>query len=122
MHQPIAGGNQNRFNRQNYMKLQPSLLLCCVVACVLPSCAVVPPGPSIASLGAGSDSAYLNANRGRADAQITADQAKQYSRQRQQVSEEMRLEEEKKNATYNSWHRGLSLFGDVARIGGAFIR
>ena len=104
------------------MKLQPSLLLACVAACLLPSCAVVPPGPSIASLEAGSDSAYLNANRGRADAQITADQAKQYSRQRQQISEERRLEEEKKNATYNNWHRGLSLFGDVARIGGAFIR
>ncbi len=60
---------------------------------------VVPPGPSAASLGAGSDAAYLNANRGRADAQISSAQANQYSRQREQVSEEMQLEQQKRGNT-----------------------
>jgi hypothetical protein len=48
-------------------------------------------GPTIRGLGAGSDASYLNAERGRADAQISEQQARQYSRQRQQVSEEMEL-------------------------------
>ena len=80
-----------------------------------PSC-VVPPGPSVASLGAGSDSAYVNASRGRADAQITSDQAKQYSRQRQQVSEEMQLEQEKRNHTTNNIHNVLTIGADIFRF------
>jgi hypothetical protein len=60
---------------------------------------IVPPGPSVASLGAGSDAAYLNASRGRADAQISSAQASQYSRQREQVSEEMQLEQQKRGNT-----------------------
>jgi hypothetical protein len=54
-------------------------------------------GPTIAGLGAGSDAAYLNSSRGRADAQISEQQARQYSRQRQQVSEEMSLEQQKRS-------------------------
>lgn len=49
-------------------------------------------GSTISNFGAGSEAAFLNAIRGRFDAQITSDQARQYSRQRNQVSEEMRLE------------------------------
>ena len=52
--------------------------------------------PTIAGLGAGSDSAYLNATRGRSDAYVSRSQAEQYSRQRSQVSEEMDLEQKKK--------------------------
>ena len=59
-------------------------------------------GPTIGSLGAGSDAAYLNASRGRADAQVSEQQARQYSRQRQQVSEEMQLEQQKRNNFFQS--------------------
>ncbi|GAA5482496.1 NGK_0946 family protein [Haloferula sargassicola] len=59
-------------------------------------------GPTVASLGAGSDSAYLNASRGRADAQISEQQAQQYSRQRQQVAEEMGLEQQKRRNFFES--------------------
>lgn len=54
-------------------------------------------GPTVASLGAGSDAAYLNSTRGRSDAQISEQQARQYSRQRSQVSEEMQLEQQKRS-------------------------
>ena len=64
-------------------------------ASLLSNCATN--GPSVAGLGAGSDAAYLNASRGRADAQISSVQAEQYSRQRRQVSEEMSLEQQKRN-------------------------
>jgi hypothetical protein len=68
-------------------------LIC--VSSLIPSCTTG--GPTVAGLGAGSDSAYLNGTRGRADAQISEQQARQYSRQRQQVSEEMGLEQQKRN-------------------------
>ncbi len=54
-------------------------------------------GPTIGSLGAGSDAAYINATRGRRDAQISEQQARQYSRQRRQISEEMQLEQQKRS-------------------------
>jgi len=54
-------------------------------------------GPTIGSLGPGSDAAYLNATRGRRDAQISEQQARQYSRQRRQISEEMQLEQQKRS-------------------------
>jgi hypothetical protein len=54
-------------------------------------------GPTIGSLGAGSDAAYTNATRGRRDAQISEQQARQYSRQRRQISEEMQLEQQKRS-------------------------
>ena len=63
---------------------------------------IVPPGPTVGSLGAGSDAAYLNASRGRADAQISSAQAAQYSRQRQQVSEEMQLEQQKRQNSFRN--------------------
>jgi len=59
-------------------------------------------GPTVAGLGAGSDAAYLNASRGRSDAQISEQQARQYSRQRQQVSEEMQLEQQKRSNFFQS--------------------
>ena len=72
------------------------------VALLALSGCVTAPSPTIASLGAGSDSASLNASRGRADAQISSAQAQQYSRQRNQVSEEMDLEQKKKGNTINN--------------------
>lgn len=79
-----------------------ALLVASLAISLMPSC-IVPPGPSVASLGPGSDAAYLNATRGRYDAQITSDQARQYSRQRNQVSEEMALEREKRGQTFSNW-------------------
>ncbi len=75
--------------------MKPTLLLATLLGLTLSSCTTG--GPSVSSLGAGSDAAYLNATRGRADAQISEQQANQYSRQRQQVSEEMMLEQQKRN-------------------------
>ena len=77
---------------------------------------ITPPGPSVGKLGAGSDTANINANRGRADAQISKAQAEQYSRQRQQVSEEMQLEQQKRDNTMKNVHGVLRIVGDVVRI------
>jgi len=62
-------------------------------------CVSTPSGPSVASLGAGSDTAYLNASRGRADAQVTEGQVEQYKRQQAIVSSEMELEQKKRDNT-----------------------
>lgn len=59
-------------------------------------CVYNPPGPTVSSLRPGSDAAYLNASRGSTDAQITRDQAEQYERQRQQIIQEMELEQLKR--------------------------
>jgi|GEM_PF-2747880 len=84
----------------------------CAIALMTTGC-VTPPGPSVASLGAGSDAAYLNATRGRADAQISQAQARQYSTQRQQVSEEMALEQQKKNNTMQDISNTVNVVGGV---------
>ena len=76
-------------------------------------CAVSQPGPSVKSLGAGSDTAYLNANRGRADAQVTKDQAEQYNRQREQVKGEMELERAKKQADHEDTQNTLQTIQSV---------
>lgn len=62
-------------------------------------CVATPAGPSAASYGAGSDSAYLNASRGRADAQVTEAQVEQYRRQQAIVADEMSLEQQKRDNT-----------------------
>jgi len=79
---------------------------------------VTPPGPTIASLGPGSDAAYLNANRGRADAQMSRAQAEQYSRQREQTAEEMQLEQLKKQQTMENIQGGVNIIGSAL----SFIR
>lgn len=111
----IVDGNRLISLTNPAMKKSLPLLLAGLTSLLTPSC-VVPPGPSIAALGPGSDSAYLNATRGRADAQITSDQAKQYSRQRQQVSEEMMLEQQKRQGTVNNFRNVLGITGDIIRI------
>jgi hypothetical protein len=60
-------------------------------------CVITPPGPSVASFGAGSDAAYINATRGRADAQITQAQSRQYALQQEVIAREMALEQQKRN-------------------------
>lgn len=112
----IVDGNRSISLTNPAMKKSLPLLLAGLTLLFTQSCAV-PPGPSIAALGPGSDAAYLNATRGRADAQITADQAKQYSRQRQQVSEEMMLEQQKRQGTINNVRGVLGIGGDLLRIG-----
>lgn len=92
-------------------------LILVAICSSLVSC-VTPPGSSVASLGAGSDAAYLNANRGRADAQISSGQATQYSRQRNQVSEEMQLEQQKRQNTIQNSQGVLNLFGTAS----SFVR
>lgn len=82
----------------------------------LSGCVTTPAGPSVASQGAGSDTAYLNASRGRADAQVTAAQAEQYSRQRQQVKEEMELEQQKRQGTIDNVNGMLRGVGSLMSI------
>jgi len=101
--------------------MKPKLILPTItagLALALTGC-VTPPSPTIGSLGAGSDSAYLNANRGRADAQMSRAQAEQYSRQRQQIAEEMQLEQMKRDNTTRNINNvlgiGLGVAGGVLR-------
>ena len=89
------------------------LTLSLLAATVLCQCAGM---PSVSGLGAGSDAAYLNANRGRADAQISRAQAEQYSRQRQQVSEEMQLEQQKKNNFYQNAGGILGIANGISNL------
>lgn len=76
------------------------ILLTLTSVSLLASC--VGSSPTIAGLGAGSDAAYLNANRGRADAQISSAQAEQYRRQQDLTEREMRLEREKRRNFYDN--------------------
>lgn len=57
---------------------------------------------------AGSDSAYLNANRGAAGAQISAKEAEQYHRQQALTADEIRLENMKRRQTTDSIEEGSS--------------
>lgn len=51
---------------------------------------------------AGTDSAYLNKNRGAEGAQITRDEARQYRRQQALTADEIRLENMKRHQTTDS--------------------
>lgn len=73
-------------------------------------------GPTIASLGAGSDAAYMNATRGRADAQISEQQALQYSRQQRMVSQEMDLEQKKRDNFMRSTSGTLDILNSARRL------
>ncbi|MDD5275725.1 MAG: hypothetical protein PHR16_06555 [Methylovulum sp.] len=73
-----------------------------LIANLTAGCAATPTGPSAASYGAGSDTAYLNASRGRADAQVTEAQVEQYRRQQAIVGDEMALEQQKRDNTLNN--------------------
>lgn len=93
-----------------------NLALSSVYIVALSACAVTPSGPTIGSLGAGSDTAYLNASRGRADAQVTKDQAEQYDRQREQVKSEMELEQAKRKQTTDNVKDTISTIGSVRSL------
>jgi hypothetical protein len=58
--------------------------------------------PSVGALGAGSDSGYINASRGRLDAQMSEAQAQQYQRQHKVVSGEIDLEAKKRQHTHDN--------------------
>lgn len=88
------------------------MLVAAAIALTTTGC-VTPPGPTVASLGPGSDAAYLNANRGRADAQMSRAQAEQYSRQRQQTAEEMQLEQMKRNQTMQNVQGVIGIAGSI---------
>jgi len=57
---------------------------------------------------AGTDSAYLNQNRGAAGAQISKAEAEQYSRQQGLSADEIRLENMKRHQTTDSIEEGSS--------------
>lgn len=57
---------------------------------------------------AGQDSAYLNANRGAAGAQISRSEAQQYRRQQALAADEVRLENMKRRQTTDSIQEGAS--------------
>jgi hypothetical protein len=73
-----------------------------LIASVVTGCAVTPPGPTIANYGDGSDAAYINSTRGRADAQITEAQAQQYRLQQEIVMREQALEQQKRQQTMDN--------------------
>lgn len=91
-----------------------------LLSTLLTGCVATPPGPSVASLGMGSDAAAINAGRGRADAQMTRAQAEQYSLQQQIISQEMALEQQKRQNTINNTRSLVQGVGDVVNILGAF--
>ena len=57
---------------------------------------------------AGLDSAYLNKNRGAAGAQISKEEAEQYSRQQALTADEIRLENMKRHQTTDAIQEGAS--------------
>jgi hypothetical protein len=87
-----------------------------LIANLATGCVATPAGPSIGSLGAGSDTAYLNASRGRADAQVTAVQAEQYRRQQAIVSDEMALEQQKRQNTLQNTNGLLQGIGTIMQM------
>ena len=88
----------------------------------LTGCMVTPKGPTVGSMGTGSDSAYFNATRGRSDAQLTKAQADQYSRQRQQVAEEMELEHQKTQNTLDEVKGFTGILGNISNSVLPFVR
>lgn len=92
------------------------ILMISLAAVSLGGCAMTPPGPSVASQGPGSDTAYINAGRGRADAQVTKDQADQYNRQREQVKGEMDLEQAKRDQSTKNIRDTISTVGAVRSL------
>lgn len=85
-----------------------------IAAIILPSCTS---SPTVAALGPGSDTAYLNANRGRADAQVSKQQAEQYNRQRDQVKGEMELEQQKKDNFYKNANGVMGVANGIGGFG-----
>lgn len=80
----------------------------------LPVSCVTPPGHSVAQYGAGSDAAYINSTRGRADAQMSRAQEEQYYRQQNVVSREMDLEQKKRSNTINNTRGIVDLANGVS--------
>lgn len=63
---------------------------------------------------AGHDSAYLNKNRGAAGAQISREEAAQYSRQQRLTADEVRLENMKRQQTTDAIEEGASAANSTA--------
>ena len=81
------------------MKQITSILLLSTSIALLQGCA---------SKSAGADSAYLNKNRGAAGAQISREEAAQYSRQQRLTADEVRLENMKRQQTTDAIEEGAS--------------
>ena len=73
---------------------------------------------------AGSDSAYLNKNRGADGAQITSAEARQYRRQQALTADEIRLENMKRHQTTDAIHENSSAassaVGAIQNVKGLF--
>ena len=78
--------NNHTSSSKNRSALAALIMIPCLTGCT---------GPSVASLGMGSDSAAIRSARNREDAVISEAEIKQHRRQRQNVSEEMDLEQKK---------------------------
>lgn len=70
-------------------------------------------GPTVASLGMGSDSAAIRSARNREDAVISEAELTQHRRQRQNVSEEMDLEQKKTGNMLNNASSGMGILQGV---------
>jgi hypothetical protein len=81
------------------MKQITSILLLSISLALLQGCA---------SKSAGADSAYLNKNRGAAGAQISREEAAQYSRQQRLTADEVQLENMKRRQTTDAIEESAS--------------
>jgi hypothetical protein len=84
--------------------LSALLILPCLTGCM---------GASVASLGMGSDSAAIRSSRNRQDAIVSSSELQQHRRQRQNVSEEMDLEQKKKNNFFQDVSNVTGVVGSV---------
>lgn len=78
--------------------------------------------PGIGSYGPGSDTAVLNAGRGRPGAQVSKAQGEQYTRQREQVIEETKLEQIKRQNGFQQVNDYLGMGQRLLNFGSQFIR
>ena len=81
--------------KKNLLRLVSTLLLATMIQGCTPKTA-------------GQDSGYLNKNRGAAGAQISAQEARQYSRQQGLSADEVRLENMKRHQTTDAIQEGSS--------------
>lgn len=77
-------------------------------------------GGSVGNYAIGDDNAAINAGRNRASAQISRAQLDQHRRQRQNVSEELALEREKRANAHNAVRENLTTgAATIGVVGGA---
>ena len=78
--------------------------------------------PTVANYNMGSDSAAIRAGRNRSDAIITQSELDQHRRQRTNVSEEMDLENKKRQQSRDAQNQTLSTLQQGSSLIRGFIR